>query len=741
MVPWAKVALQFHAGQRTFFISCDCHDQPRPSFTFGYTQSLDTNVPVRILGIERLTLSCVLLAAFWLLLVSFNAFAVEHSPLLPHPQEVRYGSGQLPVRGLAIIFGSPPSSEDRFAAEQLSSTLADKAQATVPVIAGQGAPHVITLYRTGSAAELPQPGEQPGPDSPEAYSIRITNGGVEVRARSSRGLFYAVQTLPLLVEGEGPGAALPVVEIRDWPSLAYRGTMVDMSHGPLPTEREVERQLNFLSHFKANQYYLYNEASIELEGYPLLNPTGRFSQDEIQRIIAYGRERHIDVVPCLELYGHLHDLFRVEKYADLADVPHGTEFDPRNPKVAALLKDWVNQYAQLFPSRFVHIGFDETFQIEAAAQAPGGAGAPARLFIEQLQRVAGLFQQHGKTVMAWGDIMVKYPSILSELPPGLIAVAWEYDPGPEEHYQPRLGPLPVHHVPHLIASGVTSWNSVAPDFLRSFANIDTFLAAGRKSGAAGIINTVWTDDAQMLMRTTWPGMAYGAAAGWRTLPMDQGAFFAQYTRLLYPAKVAPEVATALDDLARSEVELQKLLGDETMVALWGNPFAPSTFQKCVQHRAELRQTRLLAEDAGEHLERALSLGGDPATLSGLLFESRLLDYAGQKFQTAPELDDMWRRLGPRRPKDEVWWNEWASQVTYQDHSRLVDLMDAITELRGAYRSEWMAQYTPYRLESALGRWDAEFEYWRQLQARLEAFSSSSREGTTLPPLESFGLAQ
>ena len=117
----------------------------------------------------------------------------------------------------------------------------------------------------------------------------------------------------------------------------------------------------------------------------------------------------------------------------------------------------------------------------------------------------------------------------------------------------------------------------------------------------------------------------------------------------------------------------------------------------------------------------------------------MLDYAGQKFQTAPELEDMWQRLGPRRPTGEVWWNEWSSQVTYQDHSRLVDLMDTITELRAAYRSEWLAQYTPYRLESALGRWDAEFEYWRRLQARLEAFSQSSREGDALPSLESIAL--
>ena len=668
-----------------------------------------------------------------------RAAGAQHNPLVPRPQQIRYGGGELAVRGLTIRLAGPAGPEDGFAAQTLSTLLSQRASATVPIAQAEASGPAVVLKRTGPTDPIPLPGEHPGQESREAYTLRITPQGVEINANSTAGLFYGVQTVCQMVEGEGADATLPEAEVRDWPSLAYRGVMVDMSHGPLPTEAEVERQLDFLSHFRANQYYLYSEASIELKGYPLLNPTGRFSQDEIRRIVTYGRERHIDVIPCLELYGHLHDVFRIEKYSDLSDVPHGTEFDPRNSKVMALLTDWVNQYAGLFPSPFVHIGFDETFQIEIAASKPGGAAAPAKLFLQQLQRVRDLFQQQGKTVMAWGDIMVKYPEIVSELPPGLIAVAWEYDAGPEEHYQHWLGPLAAHHIPHMIATGVTSWNSVTPDFIRSFDNIDTFLAAGRKSGAAGLMNTIWTDDAQMLMRMTWPGMAYGAAAAWEAGPVDRGTFINDYTQTEYLPAVAKEAAIALDDLARSETELQKVLGDETMIALWGDPFAPSMLKRCAENQDHLRQTRLLAEDAEEHLDRALSLGGDSGTLNSLLFGSRLLDYAGQKFQTAPELENMWRRLGSRRPKDEIWWNEWSSQVTYQDHSRLVDLMDAITELRGAYRSEWLAEYTPYRLESALGRWNAEYEYWRRLQARLEDFSQSSREGDTLPSLESIAL--
>jgi hypothetical protein len=101
-----------------------------------------------------------------------------------------------------------------------------------------------------------------------------------------------------------------------------------------------------------------------------------------------------------------------------------------------------------------------------------------------------------------------------------------------------------------------------------------------------------------------------------------------------------------------------------------------------------------------------------------------------------ELTEEYRALGPHPTRDQ-WWNELESDVIYQSHGRLADMMDAISELRAVYRSAWLAEYTPYRLASALGRWDAEYEYWRKLQARFQAFNANFRPENSLPPLESF----
>jgi len=500
------------------------------------------------------------------------ALSAEHNPLLPRPQQVQYGSGTLAVRGLAINVASDASPEDRFTARELSSSLMRSAGTEIPVTDTGSSGNGITLRRTGAVDALPMPGEPAGPNSREAYSIKVTHTGVEVEGRSSAAVYYGAETLVQLVEGTGEEARLPEVEIHDWPSLPYRGVMIDTSHGGLPTEGEVKRHLDFLARWKNNQYYLYSEASIELEGYPILSPDAQFSQDEIRRIVAYAQERHIDVVPCMELYGHLHDLFRVERYADLAILPHGSEFNPRNPQVAALMKSWVEQLTNLFPSKFFHIGFDETR--EAPVVADPQKAPPATLYLEQFKLVSDLITARGKTLLVWSDMFTLYPDLIPKIPAGTIVVPWGYD---RTVYEPYWKPFADSPLPRFIATGVSIWDQVAPNFDRSFDNIDTFLAAGLPHGVTGLINTIWTDDIAVLIKPAFPGMAYGAIAAWQAGPVNRKTFFPEYARIMYGAVAGAEAATGLAAVDHSENELAKAVGgehpdwDETSPSFWDDP--------------------------------------------------------------------------------------------------------------------------------------------------------------------------
>lgn len=657
----------------------------------------------------------------------------QHNTLIPAPQNVKYHSGSIGIGDLQIkVSASAPAAEDEFAAQTLRGCLAARSHKSVSLAnSNTSTGKIIKLIRTGPIAPLAVPGEKAGPDSPQAYTLTINESGGEITAATSAGLYFGVQTVCQLIEGEGAEATIPHVEIKDWPTFAYRGVMVDCSHGPLPTEEEFKRQLDFLSLWKTNQYFLYSEAAIELDGFPLLNPGGQLSKAEVRRIIAYGRERHIDVIPNLELYGHLHDLFRIEKYSELADQPNGVEFDPSKPKVQELLANWIAQFSELFPSPFVHVGFDEAFQIGPAAKRLGVT--PAQLYVKQLTSVAKLFQEHGKNVIAYSDMMIKIPEIIPQLPPGVIADSWRHYA--DKDFSRWVTPLAKANVPVFIQPGVTGWFQIFPDYDRSFANIDGFIAEGRKGGVLGVLTDFWCDDSQVLMRTYWPGMAYGTASAWQSQALNKATFFDDYTRLVFPAAVAADVSTALKDLTSAETTFQKMAGQNAINALWADPFSTVRFSSLPAHREDFRQTRLLAEDAQEKLQHALQAGGDPVMLSSFLIASRMLDYAGMRYLNTLETVDLWKKVGSTKPEEEKWWNEFSSLVTYQNHSLIVDMVDAITELRPEYQQEWLAEYRPYRLASTLGRWDAEYQYWRNVLDRIKEFSDGTRPGQPLPAVE------
>jgi hypothetical protein len=513
------------------------------------------------------------------------------------------------------------------------------------------------------------------------------------------------------------------VEIEDWPSLPYRAVMVDMSHGPIVREEEVKRELDWVSRWKGNQYFFYTEASLQLDGYPLIRPGGQFTKDEVRRIIAHAKERHIDVVPNFDLFGHMHDLLRIEKYADLGHSPHGPELNPHDPRVKALLNDWIDQFCGVFTSPFVNIGFDETWQIERLARKL--AVTPASLFLEQMNTVAGRFIQHGKTVLFWADQPIKYPEILDKLPKGAVPVVWTVEEG--QGIKGRsIAPSLAHKLPHYLQRNADDWQNLTIDYMRTWKGIGECVALGRESGAEGMITAMWLDSSQHLERISLAAYAFGLSASWQSGPMDVPGFLDTYASVLYRPDVAREVASGMREMTQADVLIRNFTRGSLYEGVWFNPFSPQWMSRSRKHMKDLHQARMLAEGAEEHFYRALRAGADPYTLKSLLFGARWLDYAAARYQTPVEIEDLWNLLGPRI-RDKDYWPYWTSEVTTQDHSRIVDMMDECTELREQFKTLWLEEYTPYRLGSTLGRWDAEYELWRAMQQKLQLFSPRPNE--------------
>jgi hexosaminidase len=656
--------------------------------------------------------------------------------LLPRPQETHYGEGTLEASRLTIHFTSKPTPEDRFAAEQLAAGLSAKTGTTIKIREGRGGRDSILLNRFGEGTTLPGTNDVTGENSRESYSLEVTTNGVEINAPSSAGLFYGVQTLLQMVEGTGTNAVLPVARIRDWPALAYRGVMIDFSEGELLKVSEVERQLDLLARFKANQYFFYSEASIELDGYEIVNPTGRYSRDDVRQVIDYARQRHIDVVPCMELYGHMHNLFRYEHFADLGLPRYGEEFDPRNPRALATIDDLINKYMDLFPSKWIHVGFDEPWSLGKIGIVPGKD--PFQGFMGVLRHLSEQSQARGKRLMFWADIdqgastFSRHPELLKDVPAGAVAMPWIYEERPD--YTPFVEPLAKRNIPTFVVPGVWAWNELFPDYHQTFFNINGLTAIGRKYNTLGMINTTWTDSQQTIYRLTLPGIAFGAAAAWQAGPVETNSFFSNYCALVYPEAVAAEIAPALEELSATEEIFEQVLEETTQSSFWADPLAPGHLKKLQTGRAELRRARLLAESAQAHVQRAMRDSSDPF-LGSLLVSARMFDYLGMKSLYAVEWADYFRVL-QGNPKKELVQLYIGNQMNSTTYGMLTDLREMISELRGQYRDAWLDEATPFRLQSALYRWDDEWEHWTATQRLVvQRILHGWKEGEPFPSID------
>lgn len=667
------------------------------------------------------------------LLASSCLAQANHSPLLPRPQKVSYAEGSYAACRLKLS-SAHSSREDAFAIKTLEIVLSQQCRgsrtASIPVV----------LEDDAAQNSLAGASDEQKHTAREGYRIVVDRTGVKLHGNSSAGLYYAVQTFAQLFEGAPAHRTLPFVDVTDAPALPYRGVMYDTAHGGAPTVAEIKRQLDLLATWKVNQYYLYVETNIDLNGYPLLHRESNYSRTDIQEILAYARERHIDVIPCVELYGHLHDLFREEKYSSLAALPHGGEANPADAEVLHILEDWLQQYAELFPSPWIHIGFDEPFELGRAGTR-ASSQSPDELWLHLLQRMAELSVQQHKRPLFWADIdegayiFNKYPGLAANLPKTAIAVPWFYDARPS--YDGLLTLFAQNHVPILIATGISDWDTVTPDFDSTFTNIDGFLAAARGAGAFGMVNTQWSDSAQALHRQADAGIAYGAVAAWQAEPVARDDFFDEYARIRYGEKLAAPVSSALRSLTKAQTLLRGALGSETSFRIWDDPFEPHTLARIKTHTGQLEECRRAAEAAREALQTAIAdaaANKPESELNELLFASRVLDFAGMKFLYATEIEKNFQALSEHPSTDDIQFLL-SRETAARNHSRIGDLLDECGDLKLRYRELWLEQYKPYRLATAEARWDAELEFWRHLQASIWTLRRNFKEGGPRPTLE------
>ena len=290
----------------------------------------------------------------------------------------------------------------------------------------------------------------------DGYRLEITPGRAEIVAGSAAGAFYAVQTLRQLIPAAAYGAAnvraveLPVVTIEDKPCLGYRGMMLDVCRHFFPVE-DVKTYIDILSLHKINKFHWHLTDDqgwrIEIKKYPLLTQIGSrraetlvgrydknkegvydgkpyggfYTQEEIREIVSYAAERHIEVIPEIEMPGHGLAALTAYPWLGCTGGPYAvwTHWGISDDVYCAgkettfeFIEDVLTEVLALFPSKLIHIGGDECPKGRWKAcplcqQRIREEGLKDEYQLQSyfIHRIERWMHTHGREIIGWDEIL------------------------------------------------------------------------------------------------------------------------------------------------------------------------------------------------------------------------------------------------------------------------------------------------------------------------------------------------
>nr|WP_314497325.1 glycoside hydrolase family 20 protein [uncultured Chryseobacterium sp.] len=225
------------------------------------------------------------------------------------------------------------------------------------------------------------------------YEIQVTEDFISITGKDSSGLFRGIQTLLQLIQTSKSGK-IPALKIEDHPKFAWRGMHLDVCRHFFSVD-EVKQYIDYLAMYKLNTFHWHLTDDqgwrIEIKKYPKLTEIGSkrkesmigayvddtfdgkpygpyfYTQDQIKEVVRYAGERHITVVPEIEMPGHA--LAALSAYPELACTKGPFEaatkwgvfddvFCPKD-ETFTFLENVLDEVIQLFPSQYIHIGGDE----------------------------------------------------------------------------------------------------------------------------------------------------------------------------------------------------------------------------------------------------------------------------------------------------------------------------------------------------------------------------------------------
>ncbi|MFF2020627.1 glycoside hydrolase family 20 protein [Streptomyces sp. NPDC058171] len=258
-----------------------------------------------------------------------------------------------------------------------------------------------------------------GGGGPESYTMTVRDERVRIEGPTERGVFYGTRTLKQAVRDAGTA---PEGVVRDEPAKPRRGFLLDTARKPYAA-RWIEDRIRELGDLKFNELGLHFSDDqgfrIASDSHPEVVSRDHLSKDEVRRIVALARSRHIDVVPEIDSPGHLGAVIAAHPDLQLRGTngaaPPGA-VDISRPAAARIVDELLREYAELFPGPYWHVGGDEypaLFSSDPAARFPqlaaaareryGADGTVEDLATGWLDDRAATVRKLGREPRAWND--------------------------------------------------------------------------------------------------------------------------------------------------------------------------------------------------------------------------------------------------------------------------------------------------------------------------------------------------
>ena len=403
----------------------------------------------------------------------------------------------------------------------------------------------------------------------EGYTIEVSPEAVEIEARTAQGAFYAMQSILQLLPAEIESKtvvnaaewSIPAVSIKDEPRFKYRGQMLDVCRH-YNDINFVKKQIDQLSMFKINTFHWHLTEDqgwrIEIKQYPKLTEMGAvrvegegdkygpffFTQEEVKEVVAYAKERFIEVIPEIELPGH--GVAALTAYPEYSCT--GGPFEVRNiwgisndiycageEATFEFLTNIIEEVIPLFESEYFHIGGDEApkrrwekcEKCQARIKAEGIKGddkysAEEKLQSYFVQRMEKVLTKHGKKMIGWDEILQ------GGLAPSATVMSWRGEAGGitagNMGHDVIMTPSPWVYLdafqgdPNLAPVGIGSYTELNKTY--NYDPMPAELAKDKQHHILGIQANIWTEymyTPELVEYFTYPRVVAVSEVGWTSL--------------------------------------------------------------------------------------------------------------------------------------------------------------------------------------------------------------------------------